>query len=189
MRAEVRRWLAPLALTGDAEDDLVLAVSEAATNCVEHAYIPATADDTVELTFWTEPKRSVSRSWTTACGRPRRTSPPAAAGESSSCSAWWRWFWSTTTPGEPGCSYATLGLQAASSNTASLTTRKKWSCRIEVGGYAEEPTEVRGWNVSYLDANGHIHDHMIPGARGDIACAVQRARELLNGLPAWAFRQ
>ena len=56
MRAEVRRWLAPLALTGDAEDDMVLAVSEAATNCVEHAYIPATADDTVELTFWTEPQ-------------------------------------------------------------------------------------------------------------------------------------
>jgi serine/threonine-protein kinase RsbW len=56
MRAEVRRWLAPLALTGDAKDDLVLAVSEAATNCVEHAYIPATADDTVELTFWTEPQ-------------------------------------------------------------------------------------------------------------------------------------
>jgi anti-sigma regulatory factor (Ser/Thr protein kinase) len=56
MRAEVRRWLAPLALTGDAKDDLVLAVSEAAANCVEHAYIPATADDTVELTFWTEPQ-------------------------------------------------------------------------------------------------------------------------------------
>jgi serine/threonine-protein kinase RsbW len=56
MRAEVRRWLASLALTGDAEDDVVLAVSEAATNCVEHAYIPATADDTVELTFWTEPQ-------------------------------------------------------------------------------------------------------------------------------------
>jgi hypothetical protein len=60
---------------------------------------------------------------------------------------------------------------------------------IDVGGYAEEPTAVRGWNVSYLDANGHIHDHMIPGARGDIACAVQRARELLNALPAWACRQ
>ena len=55
LRAEVRRWLAPLALTGDAEDDLVLAVSEAASNCVEHAYSPPTADDTVELTFWTEP--------------------------------------------------------------------------------------------------------------------------------------
>ena len=54
IRAEVRRWLAPLALLGDAEIDLVLAVNEAASNCVEHAYTPATADDTVELTFWTE---------------------------------------------------------------------------------------------------------------------------------------
>jgi serine/threonine-protein kinase RsbW len=54
MRAEVRRWLAPLALTGEAKDDVVLAVSEAAANCVEHAYIPATAGDTVELTFWTD---------------------------------------------------------------------------------------------------------------------------------------
>jgi serine/threonine-protein kinase RsbW len=55
LRAEVRRWLAPFALAGDAEDDLVLAVSEAASNSVEHAYTPPTADDTVELTFWTEP--------------------------------------------------------------------------------------------------------------------------------------
>ena len=55
MRAQVRHWLAPLAMTGDAEDDMVLAVNEAASNSVEHAYLPATADDTVELTFWTEP--------------------------------------------------------------------------------------------------------------------------------------
>ena len=54
LRAEVRRWLAPFALTEDDEDDLVLAVSEAASNSVEHAYTPPTADDTVELTFWTE---------------------------------------------------------------------------------------------------------------------------------------
>jgi serine/threonine-protein kinase RsbW len=54
LRAEVRRWLAPLALTGDAKDDVVLALSEAAANCIEHAFIPETADDTVELTFWTE---------------------------------------------------------------------------------------------------------------------------------------
>jgi serine/threonine-protein kinase RsbW len=33
----------------------VLAVSEAVSNSVEHAYTPPTADDTVELTFWTEP--------------------------------------------------------------------------------------------------------------------------------------
>ncbi len=55
LRAEVRRWLAPFVLTEDAEDDLVLAVSEAASNSVEHAYTPPTADDIVELTFWTEP--------------------------------------------------------------------------------------------------------------------------------------
>ena len=41
-------------LPGDAEDDIVLAVSEAATNCVEHAYPVGTSGGTVELTFWTE---------------------------------------------------------------------------------------------------------------------------------------
>ena len=51
IRAEVRRWLVPLALAGDAEDDLVLAVSEAASNCIEHAYRPATDQDTIEVTF------------------------------------------------------------------------------------------------------------------------------------------
>jgi serine/threonine-protein kinase RsbW len=75
IRAEVRRWLAPLALLGDAEIDLVLAVNEAASNCVEHAYTPATADDTVELTFWTE-ARSVCveivdhGTWRTPSGQP-----------------------------------------------------------------------------------------------------------------------
>ena len=54
MRTEVRRWLAPLVLPGDAEDDVVLAVNEAASNCVDHAYAAANADGTVELTFWTE---------------------------------------------------------------------------------------------------------------------------------------
>ena len=55
IRSEVRRWLGPLALAGDNEDDLVLAVSEAVSNSVEHAYSPATLDGTVELSFWTEP--------------------------------------------------------------------------------------------------------------------------------------
>jgi serine/threonine-protein kinase RsbW len=55
IRSELRRWLSPLALTRDDEDDLVLAVSEAASNSIEHAYGPATLDGTVELTFWTEP--------------------------------------------------------------------------------------------------------------------------------------
>jgi serine/threonine-protein kinase RsbW len=34
----------------------VLAVSEPASNCVEHAYSPATVDDVVELNVWTEPR-------------------------------------------------------------------------------------------------------------------------------------
>jgi len=54
IRTQVRGWLAPLVLPGDAEDDIVLAVSEAASNCVEHAYPADTTDGTVELTFWTE---------------------------------------------------------------------------------------------------------------------------------------
>ena len=56
IRNEVYRWLAPLALAEDVEDDVVLAVSEAASNCIEHAYARATVDGTVELTFWTEPR-------------------------------------------------------------------------------------------------------------------------------------
>jgi serine/threonine-protein kinase RsbW len=56
MRGAVHRWLTSLSLPEDAEDDLVLAVGEAATNSVEHAYRPAMAGDTVELTFWIEPQ-------------------------------------------------------------------------------------------------------------------------------------
>jgi anti-sigma regulatory factor (Ser/Thr protein kinase) len=75
LRAEVRRWLAPLALPGDAEIDLLLAVDEVASNCVEHAYTPASADDTVELTFWTEPGSVCVEivdhgTWRAPCGQP-----------------------------------------------------------------------------------------------------------------------
>jgi anti-sigma regulatory factor (Ser/Thr protein kinase) len=42
-------------MTGEAREDMVLAVSEAAGNSVEHAYLGATAGDTVEVVFWTEP--------------------------------------------------------------------------------------------------------------------------------------
>jgi anti-sigma regulatory factor (Ser/Thr protein kinase) len=42
-------------MTGDAQEDMVVAVSEAAGNSVEHAYVEATASGTVELIFWTEP--------------------------------------------------------------------------------------------------------------------------------------
>ena len=38
----------------DAAGDVVFAVSEAASNAVEHAYGHPAADDIVELTFWTE---------------------------------------------------------------------------------------------------------------------------------------
>ena len=54
IRAELRGWLAAFALSDELEDDVVLAVNEAASNCVEHAYAPETLDGTVELTLWTE---------------------------------------------------------------------------------------------------------------------------------------
>jgi serine/threonine-protein kinase RsbW len=42
-------------MTGEAQEDLVLAVSEAAGNSIEHGYLEGTASDTVELISWTEP--------------------------------------------------------------------------------------------------------------------------------------
>ena len=54
IRTQVRGWLAPLDLTEESKEDLVLAVNEAVSNSVEHAYLPPTPGDTVELTFWTE---------------------------------------------------------------------------------------------------------------------------------------
>jgi serine/threonine-protein kinase RsbW len=54
LRREVRRCLAPLPLGSDRCDEVVLAVDEATTNAVDHAYGPG-EPGTVELTFWTEP--------------------------------------------------------------------------------------------------------------------------------------
>jgi anti-sigma regulatory factor (Ser/Thr protein kinase) len=54
IRTEVHRWLATLGLDDDEEQDLVLVVSEAATNAVEHAYAGRPARGTVELRCWTE---------------------------------------------------------------------------------------------------------------------------------------
>lgn len=53
MRHEVRDWLAGLDLEQDARDRVLIAVSEAVENAVEHAY-PGDAEGTVELTLWAE---------------------------------------------------------------------------------------------------------------------------------------
>ena len=54
IRREVRRWLGPLEVTPDAEADLVLAVNEAASNAIDHAYRTPTDRAVVEVFFWTE---------------------------------------------------------------------------------------------------------------------------------------
>ncbi|HEY1970383.1 MAG TPA: ATP-binding protein [Pseudonocardia sp.] len=56
MRGEVRRWLMPLSLSDEARYDLLVAVSEAVTNAIEHAYPLEAENKTVELSFWTEPR-------------------------------------------------------------------------------------------------------------------------------------
>jgi anti-sigma regulatory factor (Ser/Thr protein kinase) len=54
IRAELRRWLAPFELTTDAVHDVVLAVNEAVSNVIVHAYSPATIRDTVDITLRVE---------------------------------------------------------------------------------------------------------------------------------------
>jgi serine/threonine-protein kinase RsbW len=54
IRREVRRWLTPLDMDDDEVADLVLAVDEAATNAIEHAYRHGEHGN-VELLLWTEP--------------------------------------------------------------------------------------------------------------------------------------
>jgi anti-sigma regulatory factor (Ser/Thr protein kinase) len=54
IRDEVHRWLSPLTLGTDACGDLVYAVNEAATNAVEHAYLPPNDASVVEISFWIE---------------------------------------------------------------------------------------------------------------------------------------
>jgi serine/threonine-protein kinase RsbW len=55
IRAQTRCWLAPLALDQDTEADLLLAVNEAASNAIEHAYTATGPAGTVTVSFWTEP--------------------------------------------------------------------------------------------------------------------------------------
>ena len=57
IRAQTRHWLAPLALDQNIEQDLVLAVNEAASNAIEHAYTAPGPADLVTVNCWTEPHR------------------------------------------------------------------------------------------------------------------------------------
>jgi anti-sigma regulatory factor (Ser/Thr protein kinase) len=56
IRALIRGWLAPLTLDSDTEQDLVLAVNEAVSNAIEHAYVASGPDDLVKVSFWTDPQ-------------------------------------------------------------------------------------------------------------------------------------
>lgn len=56
IRRLVCGWLAPLGLDDNETADLVLAVDEAVSNAIEHAYAGGEGGDgTVELLLWTEP--------------------------------------------------------------------------------------------------------------------------------------
>ncbi len=77
LRREMLHWLEPLALSEDAQEDLVLAVNEAASNCIEHAYRPATVGDTVDIRCWAEPHAVFIEivdhgRWRTPTGKPTR---------------------------------------------------------------------------------------------------------------------
>jgi serine/threonine-protein kinase RsbW len=49
LRAEVRGWLSPLGLSSETADDIVLAVNEAATNAIDHAYAAPGAENTFDV--------------------------------------------------------------------------------------------------------------------------------------------
>jgi anti-sigma regulatory factor (Ser/Thr protein kinase) len=76
IRATVRDWLAPLPLTDGAREDLLLAINEAATNAVEHAYPEPSPPGLVEIVFWAKPHRVE----TTVVDHGRWRPPPALPG-------------------------------------------------------------------------------------------------------------
>jgi serine/threonine-protein kinase RsbW len=55
IRALTRSWLTPLRLDTETESDIVLAVNEAASNAIEHAYVTPGPTDLVVVRLWTEP--------------------------------------------------------------------------------------------------------------------------------------
>ena len=54
LRRRLSEWLEPLGLDGDDTDDVILAVNEAASNCIDHAY-PACSTGSMAITCWTDP--------------------------------------------------------------------------------------------------------------------------------------
>lgn len=81
MRAVVRRWLARLGVSEDTQQDLVLAVSEAAANAVEHAYpSEPRARAMVELSLWAERHVLCLEIVDHGTWRPPVANPPAERG-------------------------------------------------------------------------------------------------------------
>jgi anti-sigma regulatory factor (Ser/Thr protein kinase) len=75
IREDVRGWLGPLDLTENARQDLVLAVSEAASNVLTHAYQSASEQDTLQMTYWIDG----GRVWLEVVDRGAWKTPTASA--------------------------------------------------------------------------------------------------------------
>jgi serine/threonine-protein kinase RsbW len=80
LRAEVRRWLSPLGLARKTAADIVLAVNEAATNAVEHAYAVPCAENTFDVLAWVEDGALHIEIVDRGQWRPRSVAPPSGHG-------------------------------------------------------------------------------------------------------------
>ena len=80
LRAEVRRWLSPLRLARETAADIVLAVNEAATNAVEHAYAVPGAENTFDVLAWIENGALYIEIVDRGQWRPREFAPPSGQG-------------------------------------------------------------------------------------------------------------
>ncbi len=52
LRGAVRTWLGPLGFSDETAEDIVLAVNEAASNTIDHAYPTGNTGNTVKLNLW-----------------------------------------------------------------------------------------------------------------------------------------